>query len=596
MLNIQRNEDCCGCNACKVACPKQCITMKVDTEGFWYPKIDLSTCIDCGICEKVCPIISTNKTIERYNTPIVYAAYNKDNDVRIDSTSGGLFSALANQIYKENGYVGGAVYNDDHSVSHIVTNNTEDLSKIRCSKYLQSDTDQLFPNIKNLLNNGEKVLVCATPCQIQGLYKFLKKDYENLYTCDFICRGVNSPKVFKSYMNMLERQYGAKATQIKFKAKKWGWHNFSMRVNFENGKEYCKDRWHDLFFIGYLQNGNFARPSCYECKFKGFPQKADITLADFWGIENIDPSMDQDKGTSLVMINSDKGQLLFNRIKHNLIWKQFTMNDAKAGNPALTNSLKPVKPNRKEFFEAINTQPFEVVAKRFFTFPNWKNKIKKKLKFLKAIKLILPLGCSIQAWSVFLKYNFLSSHIQAKKQLYFRNLKHTCIEFNRNSKLYLNAPLTIGKSQVKNSYIETRLLLEENATMEVMKPFSMYCGSYIRVIKGGHLTLKGGFINEGCQITCASHTQIGENCVIARDVIIRDYDGHTIEQDGYEITKPITIGNHVWIGNRAMILKGVTIGDGAIISAGAIVTKDVPSHCIVAGIPAKVIKENVYWR
>lgn len=592
MLNIQRNEDCCGCNACKVACPKQCITMKVDTEGFWYPQIDLSTCIDCGICEKVCPIISTNKTIERYNTPIVYAAYNKDNDVRIDSTSGGLFSALANQIYKENGYVGGAVYNDDHSVSHIVTNNPEDLSKIRSSKYLQSDTDQLFPNIKNLLNNGKKVLVCATPCQIQGLYKFLKKDYENLYTCDFICRGVNSPKVFKSYMNMLERQYGAKATQIKFKAKKWGWHRFSMRVNFSNGKEYCKDRWHDLYFIGYLQSGNFARPSCYECKFKGFPQKADITLADFWGIEKIDPSMDQDKGTSLVMVNSDKGQSLFDRIKPNLVWKQFKMEDAKAGNPALNSSLKSIHLDRKEFFEAINTQTFEDVASKFFS----KKTIKGDSKLSKLFKIIKPLGLSLHSWCTFIKYNFFSKNIQSSKKLNFRSRKNICIELKKESKLYLNAPLVVGRQQVKGSKLETRLLLEEKSTLNIIKPFTMFSGSYIRVINGGVLTINGGFINEGCQITCASHTTIGEDCVIARDVIIRDYDGHTIEQEEYKINKPITIGNHVWIGNRAMILKGVTIGDGAIISAGAIVTKDIPPHSIAAGIPAKVIKENINWK
>lgn len=129
--------------------------------------------------------------------------------------------------------------------------------------------------------------------------------------------------------------------------------------------------------------------------------------------------MDQDKGTSLVMINSDKGQSLFNRIKHNLIWKQFTMDDAKTGNPALTNSLKPAKPNRKEFFEAINTQPFEIVAKRFFKLPKWESKIKKRLKFLKAIKLILPLGCSMQAWSVFLKYNFFPLIYTVKRNFIF---------------------------------------------------------------------------------------------------------------------------------------------------------------------------------
>ena len=171
-------------------------------------------------------------------------------------------------------------------------------------------------------------------------------------------------------MDMLERQYGAKATEIKFKNKKWGWHNFSMRVNFENGKEYCKDRYHDSFFIGYLQSGNFSRPSCYSCKFKGFPQKADITLADFWGIENIDKSMDQDKGTSLIMINSEKGKALFDEIKDSIIWREFTIDQAVAENQALLHSAKALKDDRAEFFTDLDKYPFEVVAKRYFPQPN----------------------------------------------------------------------------------------------------------------------------------------------------------------------------------------------------------------------------------
>ena len=139
----------------------------------------------------------------------------------------------------------------------------------------------------------------------------------------------DTDKLAQKYMDMLEKRYGSKAIGIKFKNKKWGWHNFSMRVDFENGEQYCEDRWHDLFFIGYLQCGNFSRPSCYECQFKGFPHKSDITLADFWGIEKIDLSMDQDRGTSLVMVNSDKGMELFNAAKNQLVWKEFTMESPK---------------------------------------------------------------------------------------------------------------------------------------------------------------------------------------------------------------------------------------------------------------------------
>ena len=353
MIQIHRNEDCCGCNACGDICPKHAISFKTDIEGFWYPEVDQNLCIDCGLCEKVCPVQHPADGVQRFDEPRVFAAYTKDEFVRLDSTSGGIHSMLANAMYAKEAFVGGAVYNSDHTVSQIIDDNPKRLPEIRSSKYIQSNAEGVYKEIRNQLKNGKEVFFCGTPCQIHALYKYLgNKEIDNLITCDFICRGVNSPKAFLKYMEMLERQYGSKAKNIKFKAKKWGWHNFSLRVEFENGKEYCKDRWHDLFFIGYLQAGNFTRPSCYECHFKGFPQKSDITLADFWGIEKIDKSMDQDKGTSLVMVNSEKGLKLFESIKDSIECREFSIDDARKGNPAMDGSLKAAKPNRKEFFEA----------------------------------------------------------------------------------------------------------------------------------------------------------------------------------------------------------------------------------------------------
>jgi acetyltransferase-like isoleucine patch superfamily enzyme/coenzyme F420-reducing hydrogenase beta subunit len=594
MIQIKNKKDCCGCNACTIACSKQCITMPNDEEGFFYPLINTDLCIDCGLCEKVCPIINKNKdNVERYDEPLVYAAYNTNNDVRIDSTSGGIFSALADKMFAMNGYVGGAIYNEDHTVKHIITKNKNLLPELRSSKYLQSYTDTLYADIKNLLKADKKVLVCATPCQITALYNVLKKDYDNLITCDFICRGVNSPKVFQSYMDMLERLHGAKAEKIKFKAKQWGWHNFSMRVNFANGKEYCKDRSHDFFFIGYLLKGNFARPSCYDCQFKGFPQKSDITLADFWGIQKIDPSMDQDKGTSLVMVNSDKGKQFFDTLNDTIVYKPFAMEQAASGNSAMNTPLKPVGNDREEFFTALNKYPFEEVAKRFFPLPTIKNRLKKTFR---QIKKILNLAClmGIPGIDSFIYYNFFSSKIKTSLRG-FCPLKYCRFDIDKTAQLVIKGSLKMGEQQVSTSHKETRLLLEPNAKMMVNGSYLICAGSYIRVVKNGELILNSGFINEDVQITCASKITIGSGCVIARDVVIRDYDGHTIQLPNYEIAKPIEIGNHVWIGNRAMILKGVKIGNGSIIAAGAVVTKDVPAKTVVAGIPAKVIKENINW-
>ena len=600
MIEINDKKDCCGCNACGDACAAKAIAFKTDIEGFWYPEIDKYKCTNCGLCEKVCPIIQPANHIIRYDGPRVFAAYTKDEDIRIDSTSGGVHSMLANAMYAKKAYVGGAVYNEDHTVSHIISDNPEKLSEIRSSKYLQSSMQGQFCEVRKLLIAGEQVFYCGCPCQISALYKYLRKDYENLTTCDFICRGVNSPKVFLKYMDMLENQFGAKATKIKFKAKQWGWHNFSMRVNFANGKEYCKDRWHDYFFIGYLQSGNFSRPSCYNCHFKGSPQKADITLADFWGIEKIDKSMDQDKGTSLVMINSDRGMSLFESIKNNIVWREFTLEDARKGNPALYSSLKSVKPDRSEFFRVLDEMPFDKVAQKFFPLPTFINKLKNKRrnifsKIKKMLRLLLPLGLSIQSWSTFISMNILSSQVKRKKRFGFRNISRTVVQIDKNAEIRLYSTLTVGVKQVKKSRTETRILVEEGGQMIVNGDFSVYANSYIRVFKNSKLILHGGFINENVQISCGDTIEIGEGATIGRDVCIRSYDGHTIEKDGYKIAEPIVIGKHVWIGQGATILKGVTIGEGAIVASGALVVKNVTAHVIVGGVPAKILSENVKW-
>ena len=180
----------------------------MDIEGFWYPEVNKDICSDCGLCEKTCPEIHT-KEVNETNTgdPICYGAHHKDQNIRFDSTSGGLFSALANKMYDMGGYVAGAIYNDDFSVRHIVSNNRDDLEKLRSSKYLQSLCVDLYKDIKKLLLKGEKVLVCGCPCQMAALRLYLGKDYENLIICDFICRGINSPKVFRKHLDSLEQKY-----------------------------------------------------------------------------------------------------------------------------------------------------------------------------------------------------------------------------------------------------------------------------------------------------------------------------------------------------------------------------------------------------
>lgn len=611
MIGITDKTECCGCSVCVDTCKQKAISLTIDNEGFWYPRVNTNLCNNCGLCEANCPMISQPNNILRYKTPLIYAAYTNSEEIRLESTSGGIHSTLALEIYKRGGYVSGAIYNKDHTVSHIVSNEVEQLNNIRSSKYLQSQAQSIYREIKLLLNKDEQIFFCGTPCQVSALYNYLRKDYDNLITCDFICRGVNSPKVFLSYMSMLEKQYKSRATNIKFKAKKWGWHNFSMRVKFENGKEYCKDRWNDLFFIGYLQSTIFIRPSCFNCKFRDIPQRADITLGDFWGIEKIDKTMDQDKGTSIVLINSKKGEEFFNSIKDNITYKKYTIENIRKADPCLdaifSNKRYAISHSenaRDIFYQELNYKPFNNVIKKHIINKKEEANILQKVKtrigqfyyFSKELFTDLrPIISSPKDIKTYFNINFLSSQISRTYRIPFKNEYNSIIELNKDASLTLRAKLRVGTKQVRNSKIETRILLEEKSQMIVYGNFNIFAGSYIRVIKNGTLILHGGFINENVQITCGDTIEIGKDCAIARDVVIRSYDGHNIKKDGYKSSSPIYIGNHVWIGQGATILKGVNIGDGAIIAAGAIVTKDVPSHTMVAGIPAKVIQQNVEW-
>lgn len=197
MIEIKNKVDCCGCNACGDICPTNAITFKNDIEGFWYPEVNTDKCINCHLCEKTCPMLHKADSVIRFDVPKVYAAYSKDEEIRIDSTSGGIFSVLGQNQYNKGSYVGGAVYNEDHTVSQIINNEPSSLGKLRSSKYLQSNATNVYKKIKKLLSEQKRVLFCGTPCQIQALYRFLgNRDYDNLVTIDFICRGVNSPKVF----------------------------------------------------------------------------------------------------------------------------------------------------------------------------------------------------------------------------------------------------------------------------------------------------------------------------------------------------------------------------------------------------------------
>lgn len=602
MINISRKEDCTGCGACGDICRTKAIALETDIEGFWYPKVNQELCTNCGLCEKTCAELHIEE-LKQHGTnkdPIVLAALHKDDDIRFASTSGGLFSALANHTYDLGGYVGGAVYSDDFLVEHLLSNNREDLLLIRGSKHIQSNMTGLFQRTKELLENGERVLICAAPCQIASLRLYIGKEYDNLITVDFICLGINSPKIFRKHLESLEHQFGAKAISIQAKNKDLGWRSLAYKIKFANKKVYLRKGINDNFTRGFIDLHINCRPTCYECKYKGFPRISDITLGDFWGIENFDKTMDDNMGTSVVLLNSQKGSAFFDSIKDKIESKEITIPSVLPGNQALIHPIGKPTINRDEFYRDVHELAYDDVIKKYYP---TENKILKKIKKGLAIiyNKVAGMGYHPKPYMQFLWVNFLRKNSQgeARKAKLLFPTRHTVLNIHKKAYIAFKGSMIIGYKRIRGSRLETRLAVEENGSLTVESGHvSIYYGSDILVFKGADLTFQGqAIINQKVQIICMDSITIGSDVMISRDVIIRDNDGgHEIMVDGYKKTAPVIIGNHVWIGQGAMIMKGVTIGDGAIIAAGAWVANNVKPNALVMGDPARTVQKNIEWR
>lgn len=596
MINIQNKQDCCGCNACGDVCAKKAITFRTDEEGFWYPEVNKDLCTDCGLCERVCPILNLDKAKSHgQREPRVYGGYHKNIAIRFDSTSGGVFSALANAMYKSGGYVSGAVFNEDWTVSNYISNNKKDLTRLRSSKYVQSNAEGLYKEIKRLLVAGEKVLACGSPCQMAALRTYLGKDYENLIIVDFLCRATNSPKAYRKYLDYLEDIHGGKITYIKAKNKDHGWRSLARKVVFDNGKVYYGEGHDDHYRRGYHWN-YFERPSCYDCKFKGTPRIADITMGDFWGIQNIDPSIDGNLGTSMIMVNTDKGQQFFKKIMSKMEVKEFHLKDVMPGNgPVITGNrccFEPQNYDRKQMFLDMDTMRFDEVANKYWPETNERPHPSVKAIIKKCLRAAYHIAQDPMQLLRDFRWHF-SKHVSGK--VHFRS--HCAIDLRKGAKIIINnGVLNFGNKRNLKSKMETRLLIEENAKLIINGTRNILYNSDIQVFKDAELTFGEGACNSGLQIVCADKITIGSHTFIGRDVWIRDNNGgHHVIQTGYTDKAPITIGDYVWIGSNVQIMKGVTIGEGAIIAANSVVTTNVPARCLASGNPAQVVSENITW-
>lgn len=601
MIDIKDKVECCGCDACGDICPKDCIHFDTDIEGFWYPVVDLKKCIDCHLCEKVCPIIHADEVKKNdYEYPICYAAENKNIEVVFDSTSGGLFSALAALTYANSGYVGGAIFNDDMSVSHYISSEKKDLPRLRSSKYLQSKLEGFYRQVKEALVRGSRVLVCGTPCEMAALRLFLGKDYESLIIVDFICRGINSPKVWRKYLDTFEERYGSPVVYAKAKSKEYGWRNLTQKVTLANGKSYFETAATSLYTQGYLNTNVYCRPSCYDCRFKGFPRIADITLADFWGVEKIAKGFDKNLGTSLVMINSKKGEEYFERIKAKINCFQVPFDSILQGNPALVASLPPPAVDRNDFFTDLNEKTFTEVAEKYIkTKITWKRKIRNAVRF--ALRVARETRLQPAAVYKTIKYSGLKNLLNQKGLI----VAPCCIlDISKKAKININGICSIGRKDVfKKSRLETRLLLEDGAVFNIEGNNFISYGADIEVFRGATLSLKGGKYNGhtganiGLTISCMEAIEIGVDVQIGRNVTIRDNNGnHFMNIQGYKNSKPIVLKEKSWLCEQCTIMSGVTVGEGAVVGAKAVVFSNVPDHSLVSGNPAKIIYNDVLWK
>lgn len=363
-------KDCCGCTACEQICPKNCITFTENHEGFTYPVVDESLCINCGACVKHCPVITPQNS---YGVQNVYAAKYRDSKKTKSSTSGGIFIPLAKSVLEKGGIVFGCAYDQKLVAKHIAIESEAELFKLQGSKYVQSDISGIYTQVKSELNNGRQVLFSGTGCQVAGLRSFLAKDYENLITVDIVCHGVPSPKLFENYIDYLGKKLGEPIKSYNFRSKKrHGWGLFYELETDNSGKG--GSGFDDPYYNAFL-NCKTYRESCYNCRFANCDRQGDITLADFWGIEYINPSFYSKNGVSLVLVNSEKGKSLWKSLENCIDSVESTIEQAVKMNKNLSSpSHRPEC--RDTIYDGFNGDFNSYVMKKLYVKPSIKRKIK----------------------------------------------------------------------------------------------------------------------------------------------------------------------------------------------------------------------------
>lgn len=359
MDRLCKRELCTGCGACASICPSQCIRMEADCEGFLRPVIDIEHCVHCNRCQKCCPVLNRQECSD--GNSIAYAAIHLDERVRYNSTSGGVFTALCQWVFQRNGVVFGAAYDENFAVVHCRADNYDSLQKKRGAKYSQSRLSDTFQQVKTCLQDGQYVVFSGTPCQVGGLIAFLGQYAcdDKLILVDLICHGVPSPKVWEHYIAYRRKQDadGELPTDINLRSKESGWPGYSIRFEYSGGKVYSAVNSQDPYLRGFVGD-LYLRPSCYDCCFKGSSRRSDFTLGDYWGVWSQCPEFDDGKGTSLVLLHTEKAQQIWQQISSGMRYTEVNIAEALTDNPsAVVSSVMTTK--RQAFFSRFENEVFD---------------------------------------------------------------------------------------------------------------------------------------------------------------------------------------------------------------------------------------------
>lgn len=358
-VSILKQNECCGCTACYASCPVGAIEMLADFEGFLYPHIDVSKCIDCGKCLRVC------KNVRPYEESQVIYSCRNNSELRARSSSGGVFSRLAELVLEQGGVVCAVGYSEGCTEClHKIITSKDELDDLRRAKFVQSKKYDIYTQLKQHLDANVLTLFCGTPCECGGLRQYLNKEYDNLLTCDLICGCVSSPVVYKRYIDFLVEKYNSKVKSVNFKDKRQGWRGKAIAVCFESGEEYYNSILDDDYCVSFHSRFNI-RPSCFNCKYRSLARSADLTLGDFWAIEKYAPEYDDNKGTSFVLVNTTKGDKYMNLINEmEMVRMDIDLEEyATKYNWCLhKNPTGMPEDARRTFYEDVHSMPFDKMA------------------------------------------------------------------------------------------------------------------------------------------------------------------------------------------------------------------------------------------